>query len=430
MSKLSALLNPAPSSNNPSSATATETVQERYDHQYPLANSPLEALAIAATSSNTDQSPSQSYSTLFIQTNGYHQCGSNPSSRPSSSHFQLPIPHNLSHSQGPPQHPFSPTFEHHLQGLQQNGMRRLSDITDGTSRELPPLRKISYDETDHANMAGRNGGLFIDLGRDDEVGQLPGIKDIEINNSYHESVSEQAEDPLTKPKVAEVELTGEDHNLEEVGLVDVKAEAIDDVRASPSHTKTKPAFIPSLDGADPPLEDITSKSEHEDTKSPVLETNAMPPSTPVMAQPPRPKKRPAPKAKVEKKGTASAIRKPAAKKRKLDIESTEGTPFSQRSGTPASGRASKTPAPRNRKQNSATPMRSSPAAPTKDAATSLDEDVDDDSEVFCICRKPDDHTWMIACDGGCDDWFHGRCVYVDQQDEGLIDKFICMCRQL
>ena len=423
MSKLSALLNPAPSSNNPS-ASATETVQEKYENPYHVANSPLEALAIAATSGAVDQSPTQPFSTSFAQPNGHHQTHSNPPSRPGSSHFQLPKPHNLSHSQGPPQHPFSPTFEHHFQSLQQNGVRRFSDITDGTSRELPPLRKFSDDGAENAAIAGRNGGLFIDLGRDEEMGQLPGIKEIEMSDRYLESVPDLAGNyaPLQDPVKAN--LATDKHRSEEAGSVDVKAEVTDDAL----HAQPK-VSLTTLGEANTNLEETAPKLEHEDShiKSPLIETNALPPSTPIMVQPPRPRKRPAPKTerKVEKKGTASAIKKPAVKKRKLDMESAEGTPFSQRSGTPVSSRASKTPAPKNRKQNSATPMCSSPAAPTKDAGTSLDEDIDDDSEVFCICRKPDDHTWMIACDGGCDDWFHGRCVDVDREDEGLIDKFIC-----
>jgi COMPASS component SPP1 len=45
--------------------------------------------------------------------------------------------------------------------------------------------------------------------------------------------------------------------------------------------------------------------------------------------------------------------------------------------------------------------------------------------VFCICRKGDNHTWMIACDGGCDEWFHGNCVDIKERDGELIDKYIC-----
>lgn len=32
---------------------------------------------------------------------------------------------------------------------------------------------------------------------------------------------------------------------------------------------------------------------------------------------------------------------------------------------------------------------------------------------------------MIACDGGCDDWYHGKCVNFKKEDEELVDKYIC-----
>lgn len=146
------------------------------------------------------------------------------------------------------------------------------------------------------------------------------------------------------------------------------------------------------------------------------------------------KKRAAPKvgSKPEKRGTPNANKKPAVKKRRLGSESFEMTPSSRRSATPAS-RASKTPAPHNRKQTSATPASSSPA-PSNTVEGVLDEDDDmgeadadyeEGTELFCICRKPDNHTWMIGCDGGCEDWFHGKCVQIKEEDGDLIDKYIC-----
>ncbi|OCK84235.1 hypothetical protein K432DRAFT_378813 [Lepidopterella palustris CBS 459.81] len=151
------------------------------------------------------------------------------------------------------------------------------------------------------------------------------------------------------------------------------------------------------------------------------------------------KKRPAPKssAATNKKGTAA--KKPAAKKRKIDSEtaSVGGTPSVRRSATPSS-RASKTPAlntvaksqPKKSSQ-AGTPVAGSSPAPDRSsqAAASDVEDSEgtneDDDAVFCICRKPDNHRWMIACDGGCEDWFHGSCVNMQQEDENLIDKYIC-----
>ena len=32
---------------------------------------------------------------------------------------------------------------------------------------------------------------------------------------------------------------------------------------------------------------------------------------------------------------------------------------------------------------------------------------------------------MIGCDGGCDDWFHGKCVGIEERNKGLIDRYMC-----
>jgi len=45
-------------------------------------------------------------------------------------------------------------------------------------------------------------------------------------------------------------------------------------------------------------------------------------------------------------------------------------------------------------------------------------------ELYCICRKPDTGKWMICCDG-CEDWYHGECVKVKEEDGNLIDKYYC-----
>ncbi|KAI9737475.1 MAG: hypothetical protein M1834_009630 [Cirrosporium novae-zelandiae] len=137
------------------------------------------------------------------------------------------------------------------------------------------------------------------------------------------------------------------------------------------------------------------------------------------------KKRAAPGAD-KKKGVA---RKPAPKKRKLDADNLEGgTPSSRRSATPASSRASRTPAPKTKKQRSVSVAETPP--PTEEHAENTNEDGDvadaeEGDELFCICRRPDNHTWMIGCDGGCEDWFHGRCVNIKEEDGDLIDKYIC-----
>ncbi|KAF2476828.1 uncharacterized protein BDR25DRAFT_299994 [Lindgomyces ingoldianus] len=137
------------------------------------------------------------------------------------------------------------------------------------------------------------------------------------------------------------------------------------------------------------------------------------------------KKRPAPgTSAIKKKGTA-APKKPASKKRRLDNE----VRHERRSGTPGS-RTSKVPTAKSTKKGSqaGTPVaESSPAPDHSSQAHASDDEADssDDNTLYCICRKPDNHTWMIGCDGGCDDWFHGACVNMLQVDEKLVDKFIC-----
>jgi COMPASS component SPP1 len=140
------------------------------------------------------------------------------------------------------------------------------------------------------------------------------------------------------------------------------------------------------------------------------------------------KKRPPPKnsAAANKKGTAS--KKPATKKRKLDPEANGTADGARRSGTP-SARTPKPGAKGAKKGSQAgTPAAgSSPAPDHSSQAAHSDEEADssDDGTLYCICRKPDNHQWMIACDGGCDDWFHGSCVNIQRSDESLIDKYIC-----
>ena len=134
----------------------------------------------------------------------------------------------------------------------------------------------------------------------------------------------------------------------------------------------------------------------------------------------KPKPAPSKKRAAPKKGLASTV-KPPAKKRKIESDSFDGTPPVQRTGTPTASRTSQTPVPKNRKQGSETPARSSSVLNGEED----DEDATDDGELFCICRKPDDHTLMIACDGPCDGWFHGRCVDMPAEKTKLISKWYC-----
>ncbi|KAL1884225.1 hypothetical protein VTK73DRAFT_5361 [Phialemonium thermophilum] len=48
-----------------------------------------------------------------------------------------------------------------------------------------------------------------------------------------------------------------------------------------------------------------------------------------------------------------------------------------------------------------------------------------DGGPYCICRGPDNHRFMIACDK-CEDWFHGDCIGMDKYTgENLVQRYIC-----
>jgi COMPASS component SPP1 len=135
------------------------------------------------------------------------------------------------------------------------------------------------------------------------------------------------------------------------------------------------------------------------------------------------KKRPAPSSAsaIKKKGTAKTSK--PSKKRKVETEdgATRSVTPSSRIPKSASSRAMK------KGSHAGTPAPGSSPAPDNSQAHASDDEGDssEDHNLYCICKKPDNHKWMIGCDGGCDDWFHGDCVNMKQADEELVDKFIC-----
>ncbi|KAL4866149.1 hypothetical protein BDV12DRAFT_173352 [Aspergillus spectabilis] len=179
--------------------------------------------------------------------------------------------------------------------------------------------------------------------------------------------------------------------------------------------------LPQLDGADTFEEHPTPKkvaSLKNQGNSRASSTDRSSPANSIKA--------PAKRAPA-KKGIG---RKTAPKKRKLNNEDNESV-GSRRSQTPVPSRTSKAG---TKKQNSAS-LANSPAPEAKKKGSKKvameegeeeEEEEDSDSgEIFCICRRPDNHTWMIGCDGGCEDWFHGKCVNIDPRDAELIEKYIC-----
>ena len=197
-----------------------------------------------------------------------------------------------------------------------------------------------------------------------------------------------------------------------------------------------------------------AQSPLRDSSVPVQSTET--PDMPVASRRPAPsssvpRKRPPPKSASGKKGTASTVRSgPPAKKRKTDAAAAtavkrSGTPSTQKqSKGPLSGArklasasatpANSSPAPRSVRNGSTPPRSGTSADPEADpeAQYSGDEDDDEDhgtpdpdADLYCLCRRPDTGTFMIGCDGGCDDWFHGKCVGIAERDKGLIDRYVC-----
>lgn len=206
----------------------------------------------------------------------------------------------------------------------------------------------------------------------------------------------------------------------------IKEESMPTPRASSPIDARRPSVV-DMDGHTPKAV-ASLKNEHSmRTQSPLRESSVPVPSTEMQApeQATASRKRPAPSK--GKKGTATATKRaPPSKKRKLEVKRSE-TP-SSRSAKPSAfktGSSKGTPA-----NSSPAPSNRSHSAELNDEPYSGDEGADDDErdaddDVYCICRKPDNGTFMIGCDGTCDDWFHGKCVGIEERDKNLIDKYLC-----
>lgn len=194
-----------------------------------------------------------------------------------------------------------------------------------------------------------------------------------------------------------------------------------------SRTESPRPSINQLDGTDTPEDHPTTKKItglKQDEKSRGSSSERSSPVT--STEPTTTKKKAASASATKKKGTTS--KKTAVNKRKRadnDGDSADG----RRSNTPVSSQHSKTPAARKQSTTDSPAPEGKKKESSKVAAAEEDnveeDDVSDPNETFCICRKPDNHTWMIACDGGCEDWFHGKCVNIDSRDADLIDRYIC-----
>ena len=249
-------------------------------------------------------------------------------------------------------------------------------------------------------------------------------------------------------------------------------ESLEDIKARgppappAKEKKEKTSHAAALVGKEKKPETIPEEEEEEETIDALAEMPGEQPREPTPAPPPAPvailkkepslagsrassvepsmpapiigKKRPAPSTPLgpvsTKKGTAKAVKPLPAPHKKVKLSEEVTTPRRSPSITPVSTQY-KTPSSKLKKQTSiasASPTPSSsragslaPEAASPTSSGSTPGSTNDDGEVFCICRKGDNHTWMIACDGGCDEWYHGNCVNIRERDGDLIDKYVC-----
>ena len=304
-----------------------------------------------------------------------------------------------------------------------------NDMVGDTSRVLPPLTQIQPEKEPLAAIV--NARSHNDIGASDSAPRSPEAQQrtspSEARSPILEQIRRASPGPSESIPDPAVLNTQTDQVQVKTEVTDVPShitamanQKSTQVVSSPAANSRRPSV--TADGL-PISKSIADLKNEASFESSPATTNAEA-STRNTSE--KPKAPPSKKRAAPKKGTASAM-KPAAKKRKIETTKTESvasSPALPRPATPASSRASKTPAPKNQKQGSETPARSSSVLKSNEDEDDDDMDIDE-NEQFCICRGPDDHTWMIACDGGCDDWFHGRCVNIDEKDGKLIDKYIC-----
>lgn len=195
------------------------------------------------------------------------------------------------------------------------------------------------------------------------------------------------------------------------------------IKDEPSNTprESTPADRPNSSNIDPDTLKAIEAAKASDLGLRAKRTASVAESvtSPSDSKPAPSKKRPAPSSSiVKKKGTAKTT-KPSNKKRRIDDDNNNKA----RSVTPTS----RTKSSKKGSQAGTPALQSSPAPDDGPYAHDDDDDGEssEDHNLYCICKKPDNHKWMIGCDGGCDDWFHGDCVNMKQADENLVDKFIC-----
>lgn len=336
--------------------------------------------------------------------------------RPGSAHsttFELPPPPPLDAQRKTS----SPTLDQYHVGSRSPEQRRASLVSSGNAAfTLPPLQNVTspVDAQVRRPSAVSTHDLSPTSARANQLspGSIANMDESDKAGAHADPSASQAPVPsLVEPLTTAKESAGD------MSPAHIKQESL----AVPRPASPIDGRRPSLQPSDMEPSKAVSSLKRENSarhQSPLRESSVPMPSTEdVLAESTFSRKRPLPK----KKGTATTMKKaPPSKKRKL--ESTRSDTPSSRMSRPAFKTGS----------SKGTPVNSSPAPSDRSGSVDPDEEEEEEEEgtpvsddLYCLCRRPDTGTFMIGCDGRCDDWFHGKCVGIEERDKNLIDKFMC-----
>lgn len=353
------------------------------DHEAVQALTALSSSHAPSLSQTQWQSSGITRSTAEVAHAPYEQ---RPGSSGNSEHIQLPYPSATGRK------PSSPTLDQYHVASRSPEMRRASVASPSHAAfTLPPLQGHSHGQSVHQQSSEPAQATQLDHA------QLAPPRDHNMGDEASSSPSVIKQEDLATPR----------------------ASSPTEPSASSAHASNAAAHGLKVERSNSHAHESFANSPLRDSSVPMLSTEI---GTP---QPANPKKRPPPSK--TKKGTATSTKKPPpSKKRKVEPK---------RSATPSSRTLKPTGAQNG--SSKGTPSRASPAPSTRSQSAEIDGepyedeedgddgDVDIDGDVYCICRKPDNGTFMIGCDGTCDDWYHGKCVGVEERDKNLIDKYVC-----
>ncbi|KAG5972960.1 hypothetical protein E4U56_005446 [Claviceps arundinis] len=189
----------------------------------------------------------------------------------------------------------------------------------------------------------------------------------------------------------------------------------------------------------PAVASIVEPTEAPSTETPSIETPTAPSiTTAVTAEAPAIATTPAPVAAASTVAptpapatTPASVATPTATPVASAPAATPAVKSTVTSGHPSRKRGTASAVKRGPKKSKAGEARKSrkiskagSVTPEADDEAASDDD-GSDSGPYCLCRGPDDHRWMICCEG-CEDWFHGECIKLNKDiGEHLIEKFIC-----